>query len=578
MNTLGTSPRRQSYGLYFVVLSALVLAMLGYFLNLSHRQTTEAIETACRNEASVIANEIDVTLRRIDSESAHLATMLLEGGGASHLTEGESRRLSKAFSDLRANFPEAWSYHLLDADGRHVLGDSDRPVANSIMEREFFRDLRSQPKPGLLFSGSLHSRPSGALSMYAHRAMLGQDGAFLGLIVMSIDLGHFQREFSTIQVGDRGMVSIRRTDDSRLVVRWPIVEEELDQPATQTPPYRLILGGAHAGVVRYVGKTDGVERIFAFKTVSKFPFYVLVGRAVDEQFQSWRTTAGIAMALTLSGLGLLAWFLFGLRRAESTLRSSEERYRAIIEVQHDPVCRWRLDSTLTFANQQYTKLFAPGRDDLTGRRWIDFVPEESRQAVLDQYAALARSPEAFQYEHAVTLSDGSQRWFQWVDVPLLDADGKCTEFQSVGRDITEQKQAEAALRAREDVLSAIVAQASDAIELTDLETLRFVEFNYTSCSLLGYNQEEYAKLTVHDVQAGIPKDELQAMMDQGRIGDELHFETQHRRKDGSLIDVQVSLRFIELSGRRHVVAIRSEERRVGKECRRLCRSRWSPYH
>jgi hypothetical protein len=23
---------------------------------------------------------------------------------------------------------------------------------------------------------------------------------------------------------------------------------------------------------------------------------------------------------------------------------------------------------------------------------------------------------------------------------------------------------------------------------------------------------------------------------------------------------------------------RSEERRVGKECRRLCRSRWSPYH
>jgi hypothetical protein len=24
--------------------------------------------------------------------------------------------------------------------------------------------------------------------------------------------------------------------------------------------------------------------------------------------------------------------------------------------------------------------------------------------------------------------------------------------------------------------------------------------------------------------------------------------------------------------------VRSEERRVGKECRRLCRSRWSPYH
>jgi hypothetical protein len=40
-------------------------------------------------------------------------------------------------------------------------------------------------------------------------------------------------------------------------------------------------------------------------------------------------------------------------------------------------------------------------------------------------------------------------------------------------------------------------------------------------------------------------------------------------------------RLIELSGRGATAALsaaRSEERRVGKECRRLCRSRWSPYH
>jgi formate dehydrogenase major subunit/formate dehydrogenase alpha subunit len=33
---------------------------------------------------------------------------------------------------------------------------------------------------------------------------------------------------------------------------------------------------------------------------------------------------------------------------------------------------------------------------------------------------------------------------------------------------------------------------------------------------------------------------------------------------------------VEVDGARSLM--RSEERRVGKECRRLCRSRWSPYH
>jgi PAS domain S-box-containing protein len=673
------------YGLYFLLLSALMLAMLGYFLNLSHSQTREAIETACRNEAVIFANEIDVTLRRIDSDSDHMATMVLDRGGPTRLSKPDQEKLLKSFIDLRANFPEVWAYRIFDAEGHLALGSSDHTTVDSITERQFFQDMRARPKPGLFFSGSLRSRPSGTLSLYAHRAILGQDGSFLGLIVLSMDLTHFEREFSTIKVGAGGMVSMRRTDDSRLVVRWPVVEAELDKPAANTPPYRMILSGTQAGVVRYVGKTDGVDRIFAFNRVSQYPFYVLVGRAVDEQFQAWRVMTGIATALTLTGLGLLAWFLSRLRRSDITLRASEERYRAIIEVQRDPLCRWRTDSTLTFANRQYTELFAPGQDDLTGRRWIEFVPEAARQAVLDQYAALAQAPRAFEYEHAVTLADGSERWYHWVDIPLIDEQGKCTEFQSVGRDITEQKRAElalraseqrfrdivhtsadwvwevdaqgiytycsekieailgyaptdllghtpfefmapdearrvtnyfqdlmarkaafrdlentclhkdgstrimltsgvpilgaggellgyrgtdkdvteskrreAALRAREAVMSAIVSQASDAIELTDLASLGFVEFNDASCAMLGYTREEYALLNIYDIQAGIPQAELQAMMAGLHIGDQLHFETKHRHKDGHLIDVQVSLRCIELDGHRYVVAIWSD--------------------
>ena len=50
----------------------------------------------------------------------------------------------------------------------------------------------------------------------------------------------------------------------------------------------------------------------------------------------------------------------------------------------------------------------------------------------------------------------------------------------------------------------------------------------------------------------------------------------HRGPDsaGKYIDDKAYMGFRRLS----IIDLRSEERRVGKECLRLCRSRWSPYH
>jgi len=101
------------------------------------------------------------------------------------------------------------------------------------------------------------------------------------------------------------VVSIRRSDDSRLVVRWPEAPQEINKPADQTPPYLSIQSGKTQGIVRYTGQVDQVERIFAFQKISAYPFYVLVGRAVHEQFATWRDTALISSALTVAGLLVL---------------------------------------------------------------------------------------------------------------------------------------------------------------------------------------------------------------------------------------------------------------------------------
>jgi diguanylate cyclase (GGDEF)-like protein len=75
------------------------------------------------------------------------------------------------------------------------------------------------------------------------------------------------------------------------------------------------------------------------------------------------------------------------------------------------------------------------------------VPEDDREFVKAQ-AGLCNAHHLTQTcEHRVLRADGEQRWIQWTDHAILDEQGALIEIQSVGRDVTENRQAEAALRA-----------------------------------------------------------------------------------------------------------------------------------
>jgi PAS domain S-box-containing protein len=123
------------------------------------------------------------------------------------------------------------------------------------------------------------------------------------------------------------------------------------------------------------------------------------------------------------------------------------------------------------------------------------------------------------------------------------------------RDITERKRSEDLLREREKVYRAIVEQAAEGILLIDCETLRFVEFNDAACHRLGYSRAEFAELTLFDLQGILSSDEVIERVRTSMKAGHAHFENQQRRKDGTLRDVLISNRVINVRGRDHIVAI-----------------------
>jgi PAS domain S-box-containing protein len=121
---------------------------------------------------------------------------------------------------------------------------------------------------------------------------------------------------------------------------------------------------------------------------------------------------------------------------------------------------------------------------------------------------------------------------------------------SVLKDITEQKEAERSLR----LFRTLIDQSTDAVEVVDPETLRFLDVNEKACKDLGYSREELLTMTVFDINRDIDESVRNRVFEVlQRVGFVVR-EGIHWRKDGSKFPVETSLKLVQLE-RKYVITV-----------------------
>jgi PAS domain S-box-containing protein len=134
------------------------------------------------------------------------------------------------------------------------------------------------------------------------------------------------------------------------------------------------------------------------------------------------------------------------KRLEEALEESEEKYRTIVEGQTELISRFLPDTALTFVNGAYCRYFRTTPERVLGQTALWIFPECQREQARLRIASLRTNQRAAGFQHEVSIAEGERRWLEWTDQTITGQHGEVIEIQSIGRDITKQKQVEMTLR------------------------------------------------------------------------------------------------------------------------------------
>ncbi len=496
---------RSALKLLFAGLLSL-LFLLAYELKVSHDLALSRVNDNAQNLALTLEGQLESTFRRIESSMSNIAGQLPAGALQLDNVAAYRERVDRVLMPFMKEFPEVGSFYVWDAEGNSLYGAVPEAMMRerrSIAHRPGFQALRANPSVGIVYSDLIQGVISRQQTVVAYFPVRDGAGKLKAVITGSLNLEHFGRVFKRLNLTKGSVVFIRRSDNHKLVIRYPVRESDLNLPIRNRIQERIDAGEL-TGRDRFKAVTDGEYRIYAFRKLTGVPFYIVVGLAEASALEAWHTNLYLTVTLTLFTVVLLGGLFLRMRGVEAKQRQAQaDASQAHLLLQESinsietGLVVFDASDRLVVANQGLcmiqnglSDLIQPGRtfSEISregAERGLFELGDETPQTWLSRL--MARHQQADGQPFEIQLTDG--RW-------ILMSEHRTPSGYTVGvrTDITERKRLEARLHelATRDALTGL-PNRREAMRLLAEELMR-VQRDMSAASVLMLDVDHFKRI------------------------------------------------------------------------------------
>lgn len=349
----------------------LLVLMLGYQLRVGYESALSRAHDDAGNLAFALDGQIRAIFRRIEGSLANIAGQLPDQALQTNAVEAYRERVSKILMPLTENFPELGSFYVWDAEGNSLYGSVPPAMMQkraSIAHRPGFQLLKNDPSISITYSDSIRGSVSGLQTVAVYLAMRDASGKLKAVLTGTLNLANIEQIFKSLRLDKGSVVFIRRSDNHHLVIRYPTRGSDINTPV-RNPIQARIDAGETEGRERFKAVTDGEYRIYAFRKLEQFPFYIVIGIAERSALSAWDTNVlymaggGGFLLLVLGGL------LLRMRREEHLRMAAQQEVETMHRLMNEAVDNISLGFTifdasgkLVIYNKAYQDMLGACRD------------------------------------------------------------------------------------------------------------------------------------------------------------------------------------------------------------------------
>ena len=421
---------------------------------------------------------------------------------------------------------------------------------DQLEEDKFQSKIRMQGKDAVYERCFLRKDRQRHWTLVAAKSLTDSDGKFTGSFgmftdinerkLMEIALQESEEKYRRIvETANEGILSVDK--DRRLTfvnqqlaaMLGYTVEEMLGRKYESFLPGDQLIDDGSQSKIRAQGKSSIYERCFLRKDGQRHWLLVSAKSVTDTE---GKFAGSFGMFTDINDR----------KRAEEALQESEEQYRRIVETANEGILSIDKDRCLTYVNQQLATMLGYTIDEMLGRKYESFLPEDQLTEDKVQSNIRAQGKSAV-YERCFLRKDGQRHWLLVSAKAIIDANGKFAGSFGMFTDINDRKLTEAALQESEEKYRRIVETSNEGILSFGSDTkINFI--NRQMATMLGYTVEEMLCQKFESFLAEDQLSEHYVQMKNRALGKDAIYERCFNRKDGQRFWMLVSAKAIMDTG------------------------------